>query len=119
MTMPDTLYIGLLRGGELGLVEPEPGWNYRRIEMTNIDWYRYSETHICNAAEIRFPLATADWGIISNFGLFSAQEKGELLVMGRLCRRISVHRDESVEFSIGQVTIELVAFDFIEEKNGG
>ena len=114
----EVVYIGLLRGCELGLVEPEPNHNYRRIEMTNIDWIRYSKTHICNAAVIKFPLATADWGTISNFGLFSTLKNGKFLVTGHLNKQITIHKDESVEFNIGKITIELKAFNFSEEING-
>lgn len=114
----ELLYVGLLRGCELGLVEPEANKNYRRIEMTNIDWFRFSETHICNASAIRFPLATADWGVILNFGLFDKPIGGKLLVIGKLFKKISIRENESVEFSRGRITIELEAFNFSEEKNG-
>ncbi len=124
----NVVYIGLLKkcdnnknhsdydnsddnNGFVEITDGEIDTNYHRVEMTNIDWFRLPElkTHMINAAAIMFPEAKSDWGIITNFGLFTAVEKGELLAIGELRDKCicEIKKNQSICFWPGQMIIEL------------
>lgn len=60
---------------------------------------------VANNAAITFPTATADWGAIVAFGLYSAASSGTLLAWGTVTK--TVQNGDTTQFAIGQLTITL------------
>lgn len=56
-----------------------------------------------NNAAITFPTATADWGNIVAFGLYSASSGGTLLAWGTVTK--TIQNGDTASFAIGQLTI--------------
>ena len=105
------LYIGLLyKGGEFGLKEMSGG-NYRRVEMTNMDWLlTEDELEIVNAVDCRWPDATKDWEPVYAFGVWDAPVDGNLILTCKLERQeIQVNENDSANFNPGFLTITLSA----------
>ena len=61
-----------------------------------------------NNAAITFPAPTANWGVITHFGIYDALTSGNLLYWAALTTPKTVNNaDASPSFSIGSVTITL------------
>jgi hypothetical protein len=105
------LYIGLLyKGGEFGLKELSGG-NYRRVEMTNMDWLlTEDESEIVNVVDCKYPTATKNWESVYAFGVWDDPTDGSLLLVCQLERGdIGVPKGCVANFHPGFLTITLKA----------
>ena len=103
-----TAYVGLL-GPRDGIIDevPRENTNYRRIEMTGMDWIPYAEYLIVNCVEAQFPEALKDWGLITHFGVFDSLVGGDLVGVGKLISPFEVIERLSVSFEPGNLRIEI------------
>ena len=62
-------------------------------------------TQAANTAMIQFPTATADWGIISHVGIWSASGGGSLLVTGPLTVAKQITIDDVFRFLAGNLKV--------------
>jgi len=60
-----------------------------------------------NAAIVSFPVATADWGTVTHFGIVSALTGGNLWFSGTLSGPQAVGTDTQLQFLVGQLTVTL------------
>lgn len=88
------------------------GGDYARVQSTSSDWSMASidgngVTYINNTAEITFPEATADWGIVTHFAIFSAAVAGLFLLWGVLEEPYDIVTGSIPRFDIGVVKITM------------
>ena len=62
-------------------------------------------TQAANTAMIQFPTATADWGVISHVGIWSASSAGSLLVTGALTTAKQITVDDVFRFLAGNLKV--------------
>ena len=62
---------------------------------------------ISNNAEIRFPIATANWGTVSHFGIFTAATGGNFLAHGPVTVSKLIEAGDEAKFNINTLTISV------------
>jgi len=62
---------------------------------------------IKNLAEILFPIATADWGTITHFGIRTAATAGTLITFGALQNARTINAGERLTLTIGNGVLRL------------
>lgn len=118
---PSNLYIALSTTKPLpdgtGFTEPSGG-NYARVSITNnlsnIDPATVNDDDIAIKAlpgPIQFPVATDDWGTITHWGVFDAENGGNLLDYGRLSDPLEVVANDQVIIPDGEIEIWLLTPD--------
>ena len=60
-----------------------------------------------NAAEIAFPQATANWGNVVAFGIFTHPTTGNLLYWGPLAATKTVNANDTFKFAAGDLNLRL------------
>lgn len=112
----DGVYIGLLRKTELGLVEVDSKYsNYRRIEMTAMDWLVLDEAElIINCVNVVFPFTKNIWGYITNFGIFDSPTKGNLLLVGIINPPKLVAENDLIGFEVGKLNVPFETIGIIK-----
>ena len=120
-TNPSNLYIGLFTTpcGDAGLGTEVLGGGYARAGVTR-DLYSWKSTQnvddvlssgttgsISNTYPIQFPLATADWGVVSYWGLFDAYTSGNLILCASLNTRRNIVVGTTPAFGVGALTIKI------------
>ena len=60
-----------------------------------------------NANGVQFPTATADWGLITHFGIFDAASGGNLLMVGELSPTQQVYTDDIPVIRAGDIVVNL------------
>ena len=88
------------------------GGSYARIDVPPLDanWDATSGTDglTANTSVITFPSPTANWGVITHFGIFDALTTGNLLYHGALTASKTVNSgDPAPTFPAGSLTITL------------
>jgi hypothetical protein len=61
-----------------------------------------------NATVLQFPVASADWGIITHCGIHDAVTAGNLLASGQLAVAKQVDLGDAVRFAANQLMIGLM-----------
>lgn len=93
-----------------GVSEP-PGKGYARVKTNNADGTSWqisdaTGTTIDNSAAIEFPTASADWGTMAYFAIFSGSTAGaSILVHGALTSSKSVDNGDTARFAAGELDI--------------
>ncbi|MFV0440497.1 MAG: hypothetical protein ACK5LV_04315 [Lachnospirales bacterium] len=49
--------------------------------------------YIENTSEITFPLALADYGTVTHYGIYDSQNQGNLYIHGKLIRDVNITKD--------------------------
>ena len=108
------LWVGLSSADPLddasGVSEP-PGKGYLRIKTTNASATTWqvadaTGTTIDNASAIEFAAASADWGTMTHFCLFSGGTAGaSLCAYGALSASKTIENGDIARFAIGQLDI--------------
>ena len=62
---------------------------------------------IQNSADLVFPVATQDWGAVTDFGVFDSLTGGNMLFYGQLTAAKPIESNETLRFMAGQVTLKL------------
>jgi hypothetical protein len=60
-----------------------------------------------NSAQVAFPVATADWGTITHFGIRDAAAAGNLLFHAPMTEARTINEDDQLVFDPGQVAVAL------------
>ncbi len=108
---PPNLYLALSSSppGQDGDNFSEPaGSGYHRHATTSADWTDPQSGSLTNVTRICLDMACGDWGTITHFGLFDAQQAGHLLLAGQLQQNLVVGPGAIVNFEPGQLCISLV-----------
>jgi hypothetical protein len=103
-TMPATVYIGLSTasfnddnsGTEIS------GGSYARQSIA-FDAAASGTTD--NTSAVDFPVATANWGTVSHYGLFDASSGGNLLVHGAFASSKTVETGDVLRIGAGELDI--------------
>ena len=103
-TMPATIYIGLSTasfnddnsGTEIS------GGSYAR-QSISFDAAASGTTD--NTSAVDFPVATANWGTVSHYGLFDASSGGNLLVHGAFASSKTVETGDVLRIGAGELDI--------------
>ncbi len=111
-TKPSALYVGLFTAApsDAGGGTEVSGGSYARVQRDPLDanWTAASATNgvTDNAAAITFPAPTANWGVITHFGIFDAASAGNLLFHGALTTPKTVNNgDPAPAFAIGALVV--------------
>lgn len=115
LTVPSTLYIGLSTTAPnpdgTNFTEPSGG-GYARVAVQNDSTYWYDATEDnpsikANKLPILFPEATDDWGTVTHFGVFDADENGNLLDWAQLTSSFAVGTGHQPQFREGDLQTRL------------
>ena len=113
-TKPSALYIALFTAvtdGEAGTVTELSGNGYARVVYNPLDanWTApiAGNGTTTNALAVTFPAATADWGIISHFGIFDALTTGNLLIYAPLTTARNITNGSTPSFAASALTIQV------------
>jgi len=110
-TRPATLYVGLYTAAptDAGGGTEVSGGSYARVAVTNNDtnWPAAAAGAKANGTAITFPTATGDWGTVVAFGIFDADEAGNLLAWADLTVSKAIGSGDTASFAIGALDITL------------
>lgn len=86
------------------------GGSYARVAVPPLDanWSAGTPTDgiTTNVADIVFPAPTANWNIVTHFGVWDAAVGGNLLCYGALTQSKTINNgDPAPKFPVGQLTI--------------
>lgn len=86
------------------------GGSYARVQRDPLDanWTAASATNglTDNAAAITFPAPTANWGVVTHFGIWDAATTGNLLVHGALGTPKTINNNDAApSFAIGDLDV--------------
>ena len=86
------------------------GGSYARASLNPLDanWTAASSTNglTDNASAITFPAPTANWGVVTHFGIFDATSAGNLLLWGALTASKTINNgDAAPTFPIGSLSV--------------
>jgi hypothetical protein len=121
-TMPTTIYVGLytaapsdagggteVTGGSYARVQVGPSttaWNATQGGTAGASSGTGGQT--ANAADITFPAPTANWGVVTHFGIFDAATTGNLLFWAALAASKTINGgDAAPKFLTGALTVTL------------
>lgn len=106
-TPPTNVFIGLTTGStptdSAGGTEVATG-SYARVQTVG-KWGTPSGGSVANTTAVAFPLATADWGNITGFELWTASSAGTRLAWGTVTK--TIQNGDTPSFAIGALTITL------------
>lgn len=96
----------------LGLFTATPGENAAGTEVTGGSYARQAITFgapsagtMSNSADITFPVATADWGIVTHVGILTASTSGTLRWYGALTSQKTINTDDQLKVLTGNLSI--------------
>lgn len=96
---------------ETGTNFTEPaGGAYARIQTSPSDWDAAVDgdpTITDNANQEQFATATADWGTVTHFGLFTSSGAGTVQIWGALSTSKRIGTDDRASFAAGALDIKL------------
>lgn len=106
-----TVYLALFTatpGDTGGGTEVSTG-SYARVSMTNNDtnWPNASSGQKPNGTVITFPTASADWGTVTHWGVYSASTAGTLYWYGTIGTSRDVVNGDGVFFPVGGLIVTL------------
>ena len=122
-TIPASLYFALLTAapGETGGGTEVSGGSYARVAVTR-GLTQFAGTQgagtttassgtsatTSNNGTITFPAPTANWGVITHWGIYDASSGGNLLFYGSLAQAKTVNNgDAAPSFAPGQLSLQL------------
>lgn len=109
--LPTSLYVGLSKTEPTvagsNVTEPDSSAGYARVKLDGLSEAENGE--VTNAAAISFPESTADWGVITHYGIFDAASDGNLLMFGSLSKSRTV--ESETVMTISQNTLSLSVLD--------
>lgn len=105
-TPPTTVYVGLFTAapGEAGGGTEVSGGGYARQAAS---FSAAANGQTSNSADITFPVATADWGIITHCALFDAATAGNMLWYGTLLASKTIQTGDQFIIKVGNLTCSL------------
>lgn len=122
-TAPATVYVALFTANptDAGGGTEVSGGSYARVAVTSslANWAGTQSTGstaassgtggtTSNNSAITFPAPTADWGVVTGFGLFDASTSGNLLFYGALTINKTVNNgDAAPSFGAAAISLQL------------
>jgi hypothetical protein len=119
---PSTVYVGLMTSvcSDSAAGTEVSGGNYARVSVSKVD-ASWKGTHasatgassgtsgtISNAAAVTFPAPTANWGVVTHWGIWDASSSGNLLVCDDLTVSKTINNgDAAPSFAIDALTIQI------------
>jgi len=106
-----TVLNSLLAGRYLSLHTSSPPGNevvggaYARQPVTFVKTSGPDPSVYKNNALIQFPVATANWGFVTNFGIWSASTGGDLLAYGAVTSAKPVDTDDTVQWEVNSLAV--------------
>lgn len=121
-TAPVALHVGLLTaapsdtgggtevsGGSYARVAEAPGstnWANTQNSGTGVSSGTGGTTQ--NLTTVTFPAPTANWGVVTHFGIYDASSAGNLLVWGALTVSKTINNgDAAPSFAAGALTVQI------------
>ena len=96
---PSAIYLGLLTdSGEI----TTSGTSYKRMQIT---FSAATVSEITNTSDVIFPVATTDWGVVTRFGLYSAESGGNTLLLYPLPTARAVSTGSACRWRSGDLTL--------------
>ena len=108
-----TCYIGLLKSVSNGAVEPDVAAGYGRTLLgywqNQAGWLMEEPTNgkTTNKQIVYFPEATADWGTVTHFGLFTSASGGTPFLWGALSEPVNIPSGYVPLFRAGKLSISI------------
>lgn len=93
--------------GEAGPGAEVAGGTYARQNLVVSAPTGTSPTSQTNSADVVFPVANANWGLITHFAIFDAAGGGNMLWHGALDTARNVLNGDQLKFAAGQLTFTL------------
>lgn len=113
-TKPTVLAVGLFTAapGESGGGTEVSGGSYARVQLNPLDanWAATAGGNgtTSNSVAITFPAPTANWGVVTHFGIFDAVSAGNLLIYAALTVQKTINNgDAAPSFAIGALTVQI------------
>ena len=119
---PGNVWVGLLTGAcsDSSAGTEVSGGSYARVQVTKGD-AQWKGTHgsasgnssgtngtISNAAAVTFPSPTANWGVVTHWGIYDASSGGNLLVCAALTTSKTINNgDAAPSFAIDALTVQI------------
>lgn len=105
-TSPSTVYVGLFTSNptDAGTGTEVAGGSYARQSAS---FGAASNGTSATNAEISFPQATADWGVVSHVGIYDASTLGNLLMYTPLTDAKTVSNGDILKISSANLTVSL------------
>lgn len=103
-TPPTAIYMALYNGNPTGGGTEISGGGYARQAVT---FEAASNAKTRNANDVEFPEATADWGLVTHFGLCDSSTGGNLLYYGTVTPSITVVSGMQIIFKAQKITLEV------------
>lgn len=105
-TSPTKVYLALYTSdpGEADTGTEVSGGSYARQEVT---FGAPSDGETSNTNEIKFPVATANWGTVTHFSLRDAATAGNSLFYGAFSASKVIETDDQFVMAIGKLTAKL------------
>ncbi len=109
---PAAIYIGLFTAAptDAGGGTEVTGGSYARVQVTQLDanWDAPAGTPraTANTGAVTFPTPSADWGVVTHFGVFDAATVGNLLYWGALAQPKTINNgDPAPSFAAGAIDL--------------
>lgn len=80
------------------------GGSYARVSSAT-KWATPSAGSVSTNATVTFTTATADWGVVTGFGVMTASTAGTLLMWGALTASKTVSNGDTASFASGALTL--------------
>lgn len=105
-TSPTKIYLALHTAdpGEAGTGTEVSGGSYARQEVT---FGTPSDGSSSNTNEIKFPVATANWGTVTHFSLRDAATAGNSLFYGAFSASKLIETNDQFVVAVGNLTAQL------------
>lgn len=119
---PSTVYVGLMTTAcsDAAAGTEVSGGSYARVSVSKAD-ASWKGTHgsatgassgtsgtISNAGAVTFPSPTANWGVVTHWGIWDASTSGNLLVCAALTTSKTINNgDAAPSFAIDALTIQI------------
>ena len=111
-TKPTGLWVSLHTADptDAGTGTEVSGGSYARVARAPLDanWTAASATDgvTTNAAAVTFPAPTANWGVVTHFGIWDAATTGNLICHGALTTPKTINNlDPAPSFAIGAISV--------------
>jgi len=106
---PANIFIGLYTAtpNDAGGGTEVSGGAYARQSTGASDWDPAAGGSKANSSVVTFPDATADWGVVTHFGIFDAVSGGNLMGYGSLTSSRDVKDGDIIKFTAGNLTVSL------------
>lgn len=106
-TTPITTYVGLLTVAPTDSTAGTEvtGGSYARVATTSKFPTPTSGASLSNNAAVTFPTATAGWGTVVAFAIYSASTAGSILYWADLTTNRTVLTGDTPQFAIGTLTL--------------